>query len=250
MISAALLTHNDETKLEQCLKLLTFCDEIVIIDDMSTDNTVKVANKFPVRVVRSPLQSDFAAQRNRLLEQASNEWVLFVDSDEQVTTELRNEIKQVLQQPKYEVYYVKRVDYFWGKPILYGEVTSAHKKGFIRLVKKGSGKWKGKVHEEFVSKKEAGQLANPLHHFSHQTISEFIADVNMYSSIRAEELRKQGRNTNVFELFAYPFGKFVYTYFVKMGFKDGAGGFVYSFMMSFHSFLVRAKLYVNHHAKA
>jgi hypothetical protein len=74
---------------------------------------------------------------------------------------------------------------------------------------------------------------------------DFIEDVNVYSTMRAEELQKQGKQATVFELIFYPFGKFIYTYFIQRGFLDGPAGFVYSFVMSFHSFLVRAKLLVN-----
>lgn len=244
MLTAAILTHNDEKRIERCLKFLKFCDEIVIIDDNSTDTTRELARKYSVKLTKQPLENDFAAQRNRLLEQATGEWLLFIDPDEEVTTELSNEIKAILKEPKYDVYFLKRVDFFWGRPIKYGELSTASKKGFIRLVKKGSGSWKGKVHEEFVTEKPAGQLYNPLQHYPHETISEFIERVNFYSTIRAQELYKKGKKTSIWSITFFPFGKFIYTYFFKLGFTDGAEGFIYSFMMSFHSFLVRSKLYM------
>ncbi|HRN70825.1 MAG TPA: glycosyltransferase family 2 protein, partial [Candidatus Woesebacteria bacterium] len=135
---------NDEKRIERCLKFLKFCDEIVIIDDNSTDKTIELAHKYSVKLTKHPLENDFAAQRNRLLEQSTGEWVLFIDPDEEVTTELANEIKSILKEPKYDVYFLKRVDFFWNQPIKYGELSTASKKGFIRLVKKGSGSWKGK----------------------------------------------------------------------------------------------------------
>lgn len=249
MLSAAILTHNDEKRIKQCLTHLSFCDEILIIDDASSDKTVKLAKQFPVRVIQHKLQDDFAAQRNRLLEQARGEWILFIDPDEEVTTELANEIKATLKQPKYDVYLIKRQDFFWGEPIQYGEVQTAAQIGFIRLVKKKSGVWKGAVHESFISKKPVGQLHNPLHHYPHQSISAFIERVNFYSTIRSKELLQQGKKATVRQIFVLPFAKFFYTYILKLGFKDGAAGFIYSFMMSFHSFLVRAKLYQYQHIK-
>lgn len=243
MLTAAILTHNDETRIERCLKFLNFCDEIVIIDDNSIDNTITLAKTYSATVTQHPLENDFGAQRNRLIEQARGEWVLFIDPDEQVTEELAEEIKATIKQPKYELYFIKRQDFFWNTPVLYGEVAKARKKGFIRLVKKGSGTWKGKVHEEFVSEKPAGQLNHPINHYPHQSISEFIEHINVYSTLRAKELYSQKVEATTWQILFIPFAKFMYTYVVKQGFRDGAAGFVYSFMMSFHSFLVRSKLY-------
>lgn len=182
-----------------------------------------------------------------MLEKATQEWVLFIDPDEQVTTELADEINNIIKQPKYKVYYVKRQDYFLGKAISHGEVSSARKQGFIRLVKKGSGTWKGAVHETFDTKKQAGTLEHVLLHYPHESVSAFIADINRYSTIRSKELDKQGHTASIWEIIFFPFGKFCYTYFLKQGYKDGPAGFMYSFLMSFHSFLVRAKLYQYQH---
>lgn len=243
MLTAAILTHNDEHRLESCIKFLNFCDEIVIVDDQSTDNTVKIAKKLNAKVDVHPLENDFAAQRNRLLEKARGEWILFIDSDEEVTTELANEIIATLKEPKYDVYFIKREDFFQNHKMLHGEVQTAAKKGFIRLVKKGSGTWKGSVHEEFKTNKETGDLIHPLKHYPHQSISEFIADINFYSTLRAKQLLKEKHIPTITELLFLPTGKFFYTYILKQGFKDKTPGLIYSFMMSFHSFLVRAKLY-------
>jgi hypothetical protein len=101
----------------------------------------------------------------------------------------------------------------------------------------------GTVHEVFYTADNVGQLENFINHYPHPTLSEFINDINNYSSIRAEELFTQGVRTNVFQIIFYPLIKFKYNYFILFGFLDGPAGFVYSFMMSFHSFLVRSKLY-------
>src|SRR5690606_16287298 len=170
MISAAILTHNDEKRIGKCIKLLNFCSEVIILDDNSTDKTREKAKQLGAKVYQHALNGDFASQRNRLLEKATQDWVLFIDPDEQVTKELANEINNIIKQPKYEVYYLKRQDYFLGKAVRYGEVSTATTKGFIRLVKKGSGKWKGLVHETFVTRKPAGTLENALLHYPHETV--------------------------------------------------------------------------------
>ncbi len=244
-ITAVVLTKNEEQHIERCLRSLQFCDEILVIDDYSTDQTVKIAEKHKTRVVRRALNNDFTAQRNFALAEAQGEWILYIDADEEVSIPLKNEMSKALNDDKLtkRAYYIPRRDYWWEKELRFGEVASARSKGFIRLVKKNSGKWMGKVHERFVISSFVGRLNNFINHYPHPTVKDFIEEVNHYSTIRAHELYNQGKSTNIFEILINPFGKFFYTYFILLGFLDGPAGFAYSFFMSFHSFLVRAKLY-------
>ena len=246
-ISGVVLTKNEERNIERCLKSLDFCDEIIIVDDYSTDKTVEIIKQFIVgnknlcSLHKRKLNNNFAQQRNFGLSKASNEWVLFIDADEVVTDELKFEIRH--SKFEKDSYFIRRRDYFWSQELKYGEIKKVREQGIVRLVKKNSGNWQGSVHEVFYTAKNIGQLNGFLNHYPHQTIKEFINDVNNYSTIRAEELFNKGFKTNAFEIVFFPFGKFIYNYFINLGFLDGAAGFTYAFMMSFHSFLVRAKLY-------
>jgi glycosyltransferase involved in cell wall biosynthesis len=253
-ISAVILTKNEESNIKRCLESLDFCDEIIIIDDYSTDKTtgkirnskLEIRNKFRIQIFQKKLNNNFSEQRNFGLSKTSNEWVLFIDADEEVTKELANEIKSYVlggEWKESQAFYIKRRDFFWEKELKYGEVKKVREQGIIRLVKKNSGQWKGTVHEVFHTDKKTGQLKGFLNHYPHQTLKEFINDINCYSSIRAEELFNRGDRSNVFQIIFFPFGKFFYNYFFNLGFLDGPAGFAYAFMMSFHSFLVRAKLY-------
>lgn len=246
MISAVVLTHNSSRSIKKTLESLSFCSEIIVVDDNSTDNTVAIAKENQAKVITRKL-TDFSETRNFALAQARNDWVLYVDSDEVVSRELQNEILLLLQDKalKYEAFYLRRLDFFWGKPVRYGEVWQARRRGFIRLVKKDSGHFVGQVHERFVTDKATGRLKNCLFHYPHRTISDFLVSINLYSSLRARELKKKGETTNLFFLVIAPFFKFIYSYFLLLGFLDGKAGFTYSFMMSFHSFLVRSKLMVH-----
>lgn len=243
-ISAVVLCKNEGTILDRCLKSLSFCDEIIVIDDFSEDSSAQIAKKYNARVFQKNLEEHFADQRNFGLEKTNHEWVIFVDADEEITPELAEEITSLLSTDiSFSAFYIKRRDYFWNTEVKYGEVAQARRVGFIRLVKKGKGHWQGKVHEVFITKGTIGQLNHFINHFPHPTITDFLKDINIYSSLRAQELRTQRKKTNIFEIITYPVGKFIWTYFLNRGFADGAAGFAYSFFMSFHSFLVRAKLY-------
>ncbi len=245
MLSAVVLTRNEEKNIERCLKSLTFCDEIIVVDDYSTDKTLqRIQNtKINVQVFQRKLNKDFAEQRNYGLSKAKNSWVLFIDADEEVSPGLRGEIKKTIATSNNDAYFIRRRDYFFGKELRFGEVKAARNTGILRLVKKDSGKWMGDVHEVFHTAKNIGKLEAFLNHYPHPTIKEFLSDVNYYSDIRAEELFTQGKRANILEIIFIPPFKFIYTFLISLGFLDGAAGFAYAFIMSFHSFLVRAKLY-------
>ena len=243
MLTGVVLTHNEEKNIEKCLSALSFCDEIVVVDDDSTDKTVEIAKKMKAKVVIQRSNGNFAQQRNYPLKEAKGDWILFVDADEIVTNELKKSINEAIKQDSPTAYYIKRRDFFWGKELSHGETSKARNKGIIRLVRKNSGVWRGLVHEEFIFSGESGILSGFLDHYPHQSLKEFIYDINTYSTTRAKELLQQGKQPRIMEIIFYPMGKFLLTYFIYLGFLDGPAGFCYAFMMSFHSFLVRAKVY-------
>ena len=249
MISAVVLTHNSAKTLGRTLVSLKFSDEILIIDNNSTDNSLEIAKKFTNRIIRRPLSESFAGQRNFAMREARHEWTLFVDADEVVSPELAVEIKKNINKNDFSAYYIKRRDHWWGRELHHGEVAEAYRTGFIRLMKKNTGKWAGEVHEEFQTDKSIGYLSSYLDHHPHPTVAEFIEEVNRYSTIRSRELLKNGYEPSIIEIIFVPFGKFIFTYFLKLGFADGAAGFAYSFFMSFHSFLTRAKAYQQNNLK-
>ncbi len=246
MLTAVVLTKNEERNIEDCLKAVSFCDDILVVDTGSTDKTIDVARKNGATVISYDFKQDFAAIRNFALEKAITDWILFIDADERVSPALQKEITAALtSDSNIQAYSLRRRDWFWGTELKWGETHAARTQGIIRLIKKGSGRFEGTVHEEFREIRgsgEIGRLKNYLEHYPHPSITDFLNSINMYSTIRAQELRKKGVSVSSFDIFAYPFGKFIYTYFLKLGFLDGPAGFVYSFMMAFHSFLVRGKL--------
>jgi glycosyltransferase involved in cell wall biosynthesis len=248
-ISAIILAKNEEKKIGKTIKSLSFCDEVIVIDDESSDATVQIAQKTGVKVLSHSKKNEFGGQRNWAMEQSENDWILFIDADEEVSEELKKETLSLLTTNHYPLdtsipvaYAIPRRDFFWDTELKHGETKTARTRGIIRLVKRGSGVWIGAVHERYVSSGKVGKLYGYLNHHSHDSISSFVQDINIYSSIRATELASQGIGTSPIGLIFIPFGKFIYTYFILGGFLDGPAGFVYSFVMSFHSFLVRAKL--------
>lgn len=270
MITAVVLTHNSASSIEKTLISLSWCDEILCIDDFSSDATVECAKKLKAYVYQRHLDDDFAAQRNFGLEKATSDWILFVDSDEIVSQELHREIRDTISQKgsgkegreagitnnelrpacrqagmtnKKQIhgYFIKRDDLFLGRKLKYGETKNVR---LLRLARKHAGIWKRPVHEYWDVQKATSELENPLIHASHTDVAQFISKINRYTTINARYLHTIGVRSTVFAIMFYPLGKFLWNYVFLLGFLDGTPGAIMAIMMSFHSFLTRAKLYL------
>lgn len=247
MLSVAILAKNESKNIVRCLKSVKFADEILVILDRSNDETEAICRSLGARIIKASFDNSFSRRRNLAMIRSRGNWILFIDADEEVTPQLSLEVRRVegpTYEQKFTCFTIRRRDFFWGQELKYGEIRKVYRRGLIRLVKKNSGKWIGNVHEEFVPKGRVGVLRSWINHYPHPTIVDFLENVNLYSSIRAAELHEAKKRTNLFEIILFPLGKFLMTYLILQGFRDGSAGFAYSFMMSFHSFLVRAKLYL------
>ena len=240
MISAVILAKNEEKNLPGCLESIRqLANEIVVINDDSTDKTIEIAKKFGAKVFTHSLNNDFAQQHNFGLGKAKGDWVLFIDADERVTPDLKKEIISAVKKQNKAGFYLKRQEFFNGKPLKYGETVHY----LLRLGRKGKGRWQREVHEVWQIKGEIGRLKNPLLHYSHPTLSEFIEHINRFSTLHAQLLFKEGVKPSLWRIIANPLAKFMQNYLFRLGFLDGTLGIIVALMMSFHSFLARAKLY-------
>ncbi len=242
MISVVILTKNEEKNIGESLASVQWADEVIIIDDYSTDETVSLAKRLGASVYTRRMDGNFSSQRNFGLNKAKHPWVLFLDADERVSMELRDEIRETItsHRNRYAGYYLKRQDILFGKTLKYGETAGS---SFLRLGRKDSGIWQGSVHEVWEVKGHIGMLHHPMSHYPHQTIAEFLLEVNFYTDLRAKELYHAGIRSSWFDIICYPAGKFLKNYLLLRGFLDGIPGMISALMMSFHSFLVRSKLW-------
>jgi glycosyltransferase involved in cell wall biosynthesis len=248
MISVAIITKNEEKNILDCLESALWADEIIIVDDNSDDRTIEVIKNLSnkkIKIYSKALDGDFASQRNYALSKATKKWVLFLDADERITNELREEINAFLienvKSSNLNGFFIKRKDFMWGKELNHGETGGIK---LLRFSKKDSGIWKGKVHEVWEVEGNISEMENNLIHFPHQTIDEFLSEINFYTSLRAKELYENKIQGSVKNIILYPKGKFIKNYFIKLGFLDGIEGFLFAIFMSLHSFLVRGKLWL------
>ena len=245
-LSVIIITKNEEENILDCLENLKLVSEIIIIDDYSTDRTTEVIDNLAwdnVRVYKNKLDGNFSTQRNFGLSKVKNEWVMFLDADERVSGKMLSEISEKTKNENYDGFYIRRKDVLWGKKLNHGETGNMK---LIRLAKKSAGIWYGNVHEEWRVKGKIGLLKNELIHYPHQGIREFLSEINLYSTIRAKELKQKSIGVSIFDIIVYPKAKFFLNYFIKLGFMDGIPGLLIALMMSFHSFLVRGKLWLSY----
>lgn len=241
MISAIVLAKNEEGIIARCLKGLLWCDEVLVIDDFSDDKTVEIAKNLGARIFKRRLSGDFAKQRNFGLQEAQGEWVLFVDADEIISSQLAREIKSKLAKTTLSVFYFKRIDVLWGRELHHGETGGLK---LLRLARKGAGVWKRRVHEYWDVNGRLGIFSNPLLHYPHQTLAQFLKHIDFYSSLHAKQKYQEGERSSVIKIITFPVLKFVNNWIFRGGFLDVIPGFVVAFMMSFHSFLSWSKLWL------
>lgn len=247
MISIVILTKNEEKNIVDCLESVIWADEIIIVDDNSEDRTVEIVkniNNKKIKIYKHSLNDDFSEQRNYGLSKTSKKWVMFVDADERVSIQLKEEINAIIinrENSNTKGYIIKRKDILWGKLLKHGETGNI---SFLRLSQRDAGIWIGTVHEKWNVTGRVSYLDSSLFHYPHPIVNEFLREINFYSTIRAGELLGKAVKVSITDILSYPIGKFIYNFFIRLGFLDGAEGLIFALIMSFYSFLVRGKLWL------
>lgn len=173
--------------------------------------------------------SDFAEARNGALRNVKTEWVFFVDSDELVSAQLKDEVETAIANKNINGYFVYRKNYFLDKYIGTDKV--------LRLAKKNSGKWTRKVHETWEIKGKIGILNSPLIHKTTKNLSEYIDKINFYSKLHSQANMSEGKNSSVYKIFLFPLIQFIRSIFLGRG-------IVFSIMQSLHSFLSWSEIWL------
>ena len=240
-LSAVIITKNEEDIIARCIKHLSWCHSIFLIDDNSTDKTTEVAKKMGVKVFTRSLNDDFASQRNWALSKVKTKWTLFIDADEVVTDELAREIEEAIAKSQYLGFWVTRKDFWLGRKMNFGEFG---KTKFLRLARTKGGKWRRAVHETWEVSGRKESLKNELYHYPHPTVGKFLEHINFHSTLHAIANQNEGKKSSIYKIFLYPPAKFFKNYLLRGGFLDGTQGLVAACLMSFHSFLAWSKLWL------
>jgi len=226
-ISVTVLTKNSSKYLAKCLQSVAKFNEIVVLDNGSTDNTIEIAKSFVnVKVYESPFIG-FGPLKNLAVSYASNDWIFSLDSDELVTKELFDELNNLKFDNNFYGYFVPRLNNFFGKEIktcgLYPDYT-------IRLFDRTKAQFSNvQVHESVQLKSNIGYLKSDIYHHAYSTIEEFIAKQNRYSTLNHKK-------KSVLKAIINPYWTFFKLYFLKLGFLDGWHGFIISKLYSQYTF--------------
>ena len=223
-ISAIIPTFNEEIHIEKAIESVSFADEIIVVDSLSTDRTVELAEKHDIRLIQRVFD-DFSTQKNYAIQQAKYDWIYILDADERVTPELRTEILQTVKSPKDFVgFYIYRTFYFFNKRIRFG---GWQRDRVVRLFLKEYCQYDGNpVHEVIKAAGKLGYLNLKLEHFSYRGFDHYISKLNKYSGLRAQQLHSQGKKVTPFHLLVKPPARFFIHYIIRLGFLDGFSGFV------------------------
>ncbi|MDB5847816.1 MAG: biosynthesis protein [Rhodoferax sp.] len=224
-LSIALITFNEVSRLPACLASVAFADEVVVVDNGSTDGTVELARLFGARVLQTPDWPGFGPQKNRAVDLASGEWVLSIDADEQVTPELRTQILAAIAAADASgcvAYSISRRSSYCGQ---YMRHSGWYPDRVLRLFRRGHARFSDHaVHESLHADGPVGQLEGDLLHQSFADFESVLDKVNRYSTASAQALAARGKRGSVGKALAHGWWAFFRTYVLKRGFMDGQLG--------------------------
>lgn len=241
MLSVIVITKNEQDRIRACLESVKWADEIIIVDNGSTDNTIKISKSYTDKIFKFA-GLDFAALRNKGMEKASGEWVLYIDSDERVLIPLKQEIEAMIAFSGMSAYAISRKNIIFGKEVKYDPFWPDW---VIRLLKRQDFEtWVGKVHEYPKFRGELGYSENSLLHLTHRDIDQIVLKSLEWSKIDAK-LRLKARHPEMsgWRFLRILFGEIFNQGIKRGGFFNGTVGVMDSILQAFSMFMTYVRLW-------
>ena len=239
-ISVTIITKDEERNIRACLESVKWADEIVVVDNGSTDRTLEVCQEYGARVFREDWKG-YSTQKNSAVEKARNEWVLSLDADERVSSELRREMEESLAAaPSVDGYWIPRKNFFLGRWVRrcgwYPDLN-------LRLFRQSRGRFGERaVHERVEIQGKSLTLSQPLIHETYRTLADFFQRMDRYSTLAAREMNREGKKFRRIDALFRPPLTFLQMYLLRAGFLEGTDGLMLSILYSFYTFAKYAKL--------
>ena len=240
-ISAITVCFNEEENIGRCLSSLSWCDEIVVVDSLSSDRTVEICRRYTDRVIQRPWPG-YREQKAFAHSQATKPWVFLVDADEEVPPELRDEIRAALKLlgNRYAAFSVPRLVCYLGRWWWRGGWYPDYD---IRVFRRDLARWGGSdPHEKILVDGKVRRLAHPLYHYSYRDIADHWRRINRFTTISAAELIGEGRRWRLMDNLLRPPFRFFRSYVWKRGFVEGFPGYFVAATAAIYVFLKYAKL--------
>ncbi len=226
-LSACIITFNEADRIEACLRSLDFCDELLVVDSHSTDDTRARAAALGARVIERDWPG-YRSQKQFALEAAAHDWVLCLDADERVTPQLRAEI-QALRQRGFGPaagYSLPRITDYFGRFLRHG---NAYPDRLVRLFDRRRGGWSGyEIHENTRIEGPVARLHGHLEHFSYRSLTDHLNRMQRYADLMAQALYERGRRCGLAPVLVNPAWRFLRGYVLRLGFLDGWRGLVFA----------------------
>lgn len=241
MITAVVIAKNEEKWIAGCLNAIDFCDEIIVIDNGSTDKTTEIAKKYSDKIFEKQSGS-FSDLRNFGLEKTKKEWILYVDADERIEESLKKEIIDIIKNPDFSAYAIPRKNIMFGSCVKHGGWYPDYQ---IRLFKKDKLiTWEGELHERPKVDGEIGKLTGDIIHYTHRNISETLQKKLEWSKIEAETRLKTNHPKITWpRILKVMIGEFLRRYIKQSGWRDGTVGFILAADEAFSMFVIYTRLW-------
>jgi|SRR5581483_10858214 len=242
-LSVVISAYNAQETILRCLESVKdLADEIILVDNSSTDSTNSIARKYTKKIYKRENNPMLNVNKNFGISKATGDWVLYLDSDEECSPELQKEIGLVLRDPKADGYFMPRKNIIFNKWIQNSIWWPDYQ---MRLFRKGKGKYpEVHVHEKIEVTGETANLENPLIHYNYNSITQWIQKMDqIYTENEVQNLIRQNKKVTWVDAIRFPADDFLKTFFAQKGYKDGLHGLVLSILQAFYSEVIFAKLW-------
>lgn len=244
-ISAVVCTYEEEKNIAACLESIKWADEIIIVDDGSTDKTVQIASKFTKNIYKHKSAGYVEPARNFALSKATGKWVLLVDADEEIPTTLARKLQEIAKSDtKINCFFIPRVNVIFTKWI---EHTGWWPDYQARFFRNGKVIWSPQIHSVPKIIGEAAELkaveSYAILHQNYPSISQFLRKIDSYSGVEARELIQNGYQFNWIDVMRKPLDEFLSRFFARAGYRDGLHGLILSLFQAMSLFVTYVKVW-------
>lgn len=232
-LSALIITYNEENHIADVMRDLDFTDEIIVVDSFSTDQTPQLVAGFDKAKFIQHKFVDYTSQRNFAIDCAKNPWILFLDADERLTDELKDEIIETIQRKDAKsAYLFYRIFIFENRKLNFSGWQTDK---IFRLFQKDKARYTTErlVHEKLTVDGSIGKLKNKLIHFSYTDYESYKGKMESYGKFKAKEEYLKGVNPNFYHFYLHPAYKFLYQFLVRLGFLDGKKGVIICYLNAY-----------------
>ena len=240
-LTAAIITYNEEVNIAGALESVAGVEEIVVVDNGSTDATLEICRRYTDRIFHR-VWTGYVDQKNYAAEKSSHDWILSLDADERLSPGLKDEVWRLREAGfKHSGYRMPRVAHFMGRWIRHGDWYPDPQ---LRLFDRRQGRWQGgRLHESVKVQGSTGWLQGEIEHYTYRSLFDYLVRLNKYSTLAAADYHQRGRNATALKLLGHPPITFLRGYILKRGFLDGVPGLMVAVMAAVSVYFKYAKLY-------